>query len=90
MGMGDRADRSVQKTNEALAERERKLLSETVVDWESMKPKLGSAEDYDRLMAAVAEATAKNESIGQLYERLESLGSEGFALAKKVRGLIPV
>jgi len=90
MGMEKLGDKSAQKANEKLAAREAELLSQTTIDWEDLGAKLGSQEEYDRLMAAVGAATAQNETVGRVVERLKSLGTEGLALAEKVRGLIPV
>jgi len=36
-------------------------------------------------MDAVAVATDKNEAVGAVLERLESLGGNGIELAKKIR-----
>ncbi len=90
MSMRDRARDSARRTNERLAAREAELLAETTIDWEAMRPEIGSEEDYQRLMAAVSEATAHNETVGAVFDRLKALGANGIALAKKVRGLIPV
>ena len=90
MGMRDRSNRSANRTNEALAARERKLVSDQSFDWESIANQLGSPEKYQQLMDAVQEATDDNESLAKLFTRLESLGTEGLALAEKVRGLIPI
>lgn len=89
MGMKKRARKSADRANRLLAEREAELLSKTTIDWEAMKPKLGSEEDGQTLMEVVAEATSHNETVGAVLSRLEQLGSDGVALAKKVRALIP-
>ena len=90
MGMRDRARESAKKTNQRLAQREKELLLETSIDWQAMRPEIGSDDDYQQLIAAVEEATQHNEMVGSVLERLEKLGSEGLKLAQKVRGLIPV
>ena len=48
-------------------------------------PKTGSKEDYDKLLAAVSAATAKNENMAALKGRIESLGKSVVALAKSLR-----
>ena len=45
-------------------------------------PKTGTKEDYDMLVAAVEEATRRNESISALTSRLEELGQSVVSLAK--------
>jgi hypothetical protein len=89
MGWDDLAGESADEANRKLADREKQLLVDTGISWDDMKPKIGSEEDYQKLMKVVGEATAKNESLGAFFERLEKLGTEGYALAKKVRDLIP-
>lgn len=88
MGMRDRARESAERTNQRLAEKERELISQTTIDWDAMKPQIGSESDYQRLMDAVQQSTDRNETVGAVIQRLEALGSEGIALAKKVRGII--
>ena len=90
MGMGEIGDSVANNTNDALAEREKELISETTIDWNAMRPQIGSESDYQKLMDAVQKATDHNETVAAVVERLEKLGTEGLALAKKVRGLIPV
>jgi biopolymer transport protein ExbD len=90
MGMDDIAKKSAEKADSALANREKELLSETSIDWEAMKPAIGSQADYDQLISVVAEATEHNENVGAALDRLKTLGSEGIALAKKVKSLLTV
>lgn len=47
-------------------------------------PSTGSKEDYDKLVAAVDAATAKNESVAALKVRIEKLGKGVVSLAKKL------
>lgn len=87
-GMRGRSRVSVDKTDAELAERELELLRGTAVDWEALRPHIADQALYDRLMRAVQAATAGNESLAQLRHRIETLGREGVALAKKLTGFL--
>ncbi|TGG95066.1 hypothetical protein E4656_01150 [Natronospirillum operosum] len=71
-----------QRTDEQLAEREQAVLQATAFDWEAIKPALSDAAEQQLLMEAVAAATARNESVGQVVERLKKLGEKGEELAE--------
>jgi len=86
--MDDLADKAEQETNEALRDTELKLLLETRIDWNALRPQIADQETYDTLIAAVQSATAQNESIAQLKARIVALGSAGIAVAGKVVQLI--
>ncbi len=88
MGMMDRAKAAKNRTDEALSEREKALLSRTGFDWEAIKPELTDEKEWRELMAVVESSTVRNEAIGTVLERLEKTGSSGLALAKKVRRLV--
>ena len=90
MGMDSIAKKSADVTDGILANREKELLSETSIDWEAMKPTIGSKADYEQLISVVAKATEHNESVGAVLDRLKKLGTDGIALAKKVKGLLPI
>lgn len=77
-----------ERTNIELSDDEVNLLITTSIEWESFRPKVSDQELYDKLIAAVEESTQKNENLAMLKTRLETLGKEGLALAKKVAGLI--
>jgi hypothetical protein len=85
-GLGDEA---FKQTDNELAENEANLLLQTSVDWEALRPQVNDPEIYDQLIAAVNEATQRNESVAQLNTRLQQLGKEGFNLAQKVVASIP-
>lgn len=90
MGMMDRAKQAKERTDKKLAEREQELLAETDIDWEAIAPKLSDPKEQEMLKQAVQEATDNNESVGAVLERLKRLGSEGAALAERVRKLLPL
>lgn len=75
----DLASQSAAHTDNVLEAQLLELKRCTTVQLESLRPMIGDQERYDKLIAAVAEATAKNESIGQLKDRL---GKEGGGLLK--------
>lgn len=84
-GLGDEA---FQQTNNELSKVEANLLLQTAVDWEALRPQVNDAELYEKLIAAVTEATQRNESVSQFNSRLQQLGTEGFSLAQKVVKLL--
>jgi len=47
-------------------------------------PSVEDREVYDQLIAEVQEATAKNEAIAQLEQRILSLGKKAAAFVKKI------
>ena len=73
------------RTDIKLKARETEVLAATEFDWEAIKPKLRNEREVKVLMDAVAVATDKNEAVGAVLERLESLGGNGIELAKKIR-----
>jgi len=87
-GMGDLSKSTAQQTNEALKDQELELLAETTADWDKMRPQIADQATYDALIREVQAATAQNESIAQLRGRIEALGTQGMAVAKKVLELL--
>ncbi len=87
-GMRRRASRTAAAVDARLAEIENNLLAETTFDWDSLRPQLSDQAEYDRLMAEVNEATQRNESIGQLVERVKALGAGGADLLAKVKKFV--
>jgi hypothetical protein len=77
-----------ERTNRQLADREARLLLEQQVNWEKLRPQVGESELYERLIAAVEEATEKNNNLAVLKSRLEELGAEGVKLSRKVIELL--
>ena len=73
------------RTDIKLRARENEVLAATKFDWEAIKPKLRNSHEVKMLMDAVAESTDKNEAVGDVLKRLESLGGNGIELAKKIR-----
>jgi len=86
--MSNLGEKAFKKTEQELADEEVKLLLETSIDWESLRPKVTNAADYDQLINIVNESTQRNESIAQLSNRLKQLGEESLVLAKKVVKLL--
>lgn len=71
-----------------LRAREQEVLAASEFDWESIKPKLRNNKEVKMLMDAVADSTDKNEAVGDVLKRLESLGGNGIELARKIIKLI--
>ncbi|HET6438791.1 MAG TPA: hypothetical protein VFG59_12055 [Anaeromyxobacter sp.] len=86
--MGDLSDQAARDTDQQLADEEAKLLADTSVDWEKLRPEVGDSSMYDALEKAVEQSTARNESLAQLKSRIENLGKEGIALAKNVASIL--
>jgi len=82
-GMRKISKATVKRVNAELADAELELLRRTTVDLQALRPQVTDKETYDKLMAAVAESTRKNESIAQLKSRLQSLGEAGVAVVKR-------
>ena len=76
------------ETDQELADEEVELLLVTSIDWETLRPQVTNDAVYNQLISEVNEATQRNESIAQLSKRLQQLGEEGQALAKKVIRLL--
>jgi len=83
-GMGDLSDEAARETDEVLRDQEVKLLAETKIDWKRLRPEIADQQTYDALAAAVQAATSGNETLAQLKVRVQSLGKEGAAVARKV------
>ncbi len=86
--MRDAGDKAFRKTDKELEEKELKLLLNTSIDWEAMRPEVHDRALYDQLIKVVDEATRNNDSLAQLKTRLETSGNEGIELARKVISLI--
>lgn len=72
------------------AQKAKKKLDDLKKDWAAQGNagdfdlKLGSQEDYDKLVVAVQEATKKNENIAALRSRIQALGKSVVGLATKL------
>lgn len=89
MSMMDRAKATSARTSEQLAAREKELLSKAAIDWESILPELPDPAEREALRRVVEEATSKNETVGDVIKRLTQVGTDGLALAERVRKLVP-
>ena len=89
-GMDRLADKTKAKTDALLNDDEAKLLAATDVDLAGLKPQVSDAASFDKLVEAVIESTAKNESIAQLKQRLTDLGAGVLAVAKEVAPLLKI
>ena len=87
-GMRDLAEAARERVDAQLAEIENNLLADTTLDWQSIRPELTDQAEYDRLMAIVNESTQRNESIGQLVDRVKALGAGGADLLAKVKKFV--
>ena len=81
------ADEAADAVDKVLADKELDVLSGTTVDWDTLRPQVTDKETFDKLIAAVNASTKSNESKAQLKSRLQALGTEGLAVAKRVASL---
>ncbi len=87
--MGNLAHQTAREVDKMLAEEEAAILAKTTIDWKALRPKITDKETFDRLMAAVAESTRRNENIAQLKARIEKLGKAAVAVAKDIIAIMP-
>jgi hypothetical protein len=88
-GMRGLSKDSVDKTNQELQATEASLLKTTDVDLATLRPQISDKASFDALVSAVEESTRQNESIAQLKDRLQALGSGVLAVAKEAAALLP-
>ena len=82
------AQESAQRTDVLLADELNALKAATQANLQRLKPTITDQETYDKLMTAVQESTAKNESIAQLMNRIQGLGLAAMSLAKQISGML--
>lgn len=87
-GMGKRAAQTAKETDEALAEREARLIHDTSADLERLRPQISDTASFDQLIAAVKLSTASNESIAALQQRVTNLGKGVLGVAKQVAKIL--
>lgn len=84
----DLATASSQHTDEILEEELQALLTATTEQLEALRPHVADEETYNRLMAAVEEATRQNEQTAQLKSLLMKGGSKLFNIGKTAGKLL--
>jgi hypothetical protein len=82
-------NKTVKRTNLELSDDEARVLLMTTIGWDALRPQVDDQQTYDRLIEQVSQATESNENLAQLKARVETLGQEGWKLAKKIIELIP-
>jgi len=87
-GMGKLSKQTRKIVDEELKDRELDLLKRTDIDWESIRPQVSDEESFNKLIEVVNAATANNESIAMLKERIISFGKGVIDVAKEVLKLI--
>ena len=83
----EKAKESMRDAESILEEEIKALLLATTVELEKLRPNIGDEETYNQLINAVNEATAKNENLAQLKDRLMVLGTNVIRTAKKAASL---
>lgn len=86
--IGNHAIGTKNKVDAELANQEAELLLRSSTKLDELKPRVGDKDAFDKLVAAVAESTRKNESVVAFQQRLQGLGKGVLAIAKTVSGLL--
>ena len=84
MGMRRLGDQTRRATDALLATSEAKVLKTTSVDLESLRSRVDDSDTYTKLIDTIKEATNNNANIAQLQARIQHLGPDSVALAKKL------
>ena len=87
-GMEGLANEVVGQVDKELADEEARLLQQTTVNLEQLRPQISDPDAFDKLVEAVQKSTQKNENLAQLKARLEKLGEGVLRIAKVVAGKI--
>ena len=87
-GMPGIGDATAARVNEELADQQAQLLLRTRTNLEDVKPVLADKEAFEKLLQAVAESTARNESVAAFQARVKALGTNAVKLAKMLSGLM--
>jgi parvulin-like peptidyl-prolyl isomerase len=85
-----RAAESAQRADELLEGELQALLNATRSDLERLLPRVSDTVTYNQLIAAVDEATRRNESLAQLKSRLQQLGRQAVRIGKEAVKLLKV
>jgi uncharacterized protein (DUF342 family) len=83
-----RSQESRRRADQLLQDELEALKNATRTDLEALRPDMTDENTYDELIAAIEEATRRNEDLAQLKERLEKLGSAAVVVAKKAVNLL--
>lgn len=84
----ERSRTSRERTDRLFQGELEQLAAATKADLDALRPQVTAKATYDKLIAEVAKATRRNESIAELRNRIESLGKVGVRVAKQVAGLL--
>ncbi len=87
-GMEGLANEVVSQVDKELVDEEARLLQQTTVNLEQLRPQISDPDAFDKLVEAVQKSTQKNENLAQLKARLEKLGEGVLRIAKEVAGKI--
>ena len=86
--MGSKGKKTFDRTNLELADEELRVLQNTKIDWESLRPKISNMELYDKLIDEIKLSTKRNENLSQFRYRIQELGKEGVDLSRKIIKMI--
>ena len=86
--MASAADAAAQQTDEELAAELTALKAAASADLSALKPEITDQASYDKLIEAVNESTARNESLAQLETRIRGLGEGVLKVAKTAAKLL--
>jgi len=84
----DLAKESKKFADEVLESELRALMDANRSDLEKLRPKVTNEATYSKIIAAVEESTRCNESLAELKDRIEKLGSEVVVVIKEAAKLL--
>lgn len=79
---------SVAETDALLSNEYTVLMKLTAADYDKLRPKISDKDLYDKLIAAIQEATNDNLALSEFQERLEALGEGAVQLGKDIIKLV--
>ena len=86
--LGGLIGRAAKKQDRAVEKGLQALKAATSSDIEKLRPKVSDQATYNKVIAEVEQATRRNESVAELMQRVEGLGSSAISVAKEVADLV--
>jgi hypothetical protein len=84
------AGQAAGETDAALQGALQRLMSTNATDLKRLAPQVSDRATYDKLIAIVDEASARNLAIGEIADKVKRLGQAGTDLVKELAARIPV
>jgi len=87
-GMPGIGEKAAHETDSELAEEEAKLLLRARTDVAALKPQIADKAAFEKLVQAVQESSARNESAAEFQSRIKALGEGVVKVAKTAASLV--